>query len=181
MSKKQLNITDNVMSRIESGQVHMKPKWYFLLGSLGMIMGVIGLIIISVFLVSLASFSLRTHGPMGEIRYQQMLSEFPWWALVVAIACLSAGILLLKKYDFSYKNNFILIVAALVGSVIIAGLAVDYLNIDSQWARGGLIRRLYQQYDGGYGRRFDGQSKSDYQKNEFRGQGRGMQLRNINN
>lgn len=128
----------------------MKPRWYFMLGTFGMTVGLVCLAIVSVFLVSLASFSLRTHGPMGDVRYQQILASFPWWAPVIALVGITGGIFLLKKFDFSYKNNFLIIIIIFVGSIIITGVAIDYLGIDSLWTRGGMMRGLYQQYGGNF-------------------------------
>jgi len=162
MQKPKVNITENVMSRIKTGGIRMKPKWYFVLGTLGMIIGLVGLAIVTVFLISLVSFSLRTHGPMGDIRYQQLLSNFPWWAPLIALVGLLGGILMLKKFDFSYKNNFLMITAIFIGSIIIAGLAIDYLGIDSLWARGGMMRKLYQQYGGDYQHRGQGRGRFIY-------------------
>jgi hypothetical protein len=150
MSKTHVNITDGVMSRIKTGEVRMKPKMYFILGTLGMIIGLTSLVIVSVFLISLVSFSLRTHGPMGDIRYQQLLASFPWWAPIIALIGILGGVTLLKQFDFSYKKNFLMIIIIFVGSVVIAGLAIDYIGIDSLWARRGMMRGLYQQYGGNY-------------------------------
>jgi hypothetical protein len=145
MSKKQLTISDAVMSRINREHITMKPKWYFVVGSLAMAIGLFGSAIISVFLVSLISFSLRTHGPMGEVRYQQIISSFPWWAPIIAVAGLVLGIWLLHKYDFSYKKNFFFIIFAFIAAVILSGWLVDYSGIDILWSRQGPMRRFYQQ------------------------------------
>lgn len=150
MQKPKVNITDSVMSKINSGEVRMKPRWYFILGTFGMTFGLAGLVIVSVFLISLVSFSLRTHGPMGDIRYQQLLASFPWWAPMVALVGIVGGLLLLKKFDFSYKNNFLMIVVIFIASIIIAGLAIDLLGIDSSWSQGGMMRGLYQKSGGNY-------------------------------
>jgi hypothetical protein len=144
MSKTKINITDSVMTRIKTGKVRMKPKMYFILGTLGLITGVVGLAIVSVFLISLVSFSLRTHGPMGDIRYQQMLASFPWWAPMIALVGIIGGVFLLNKFDFSYKKNFPVIIIIFIASIIIAGWAIDYLGVDSLWAKRGMMQRLYQ-------------------------------------
>lgn len=150
MPKKTVNISESVMSRIQHENIAMKPQWYFILGSVFMIVGVIGSFVLSVFLVSLISFSLKTHGPMGDIRYQQLLSSFPWWAIVVAVLGLGVGIYFLRKYDFSYKKNFLFIVIAFISAIIISGLFLDYLGLDRIWSQQGPMRGLYQRYDGGW-------------------------------
>lgn len=134
----------------------MKPRWYFILGSLGVFVGLMGIAIVSTFLVSLIAFSLRAHGPMGDQRFQQLLQGFPWWALGVALGGIVSGVFLLKKFDFSYKKNFPIIILIFIGSILIAGFAIDYLGLDSLWSRGRVMRGLYQQYDRSLQRRGQG-------------------------
>jgi len=148
MSKNKIDITKEVMSKIERGQLKMRPKWMFVVGSVALVLGVIGTYVLSVFLVSLISFSLRTHGPMGAIRYQQLLDNFPLWAVGLAIVGTVTGIVLLKRFEFSYKNNFVLIVLVFIVAVLISGWLADYLGFDKVWVKQGQMRRLYQQYDG---------------------------------
>lgn len=148
MSKNKIDITKEVMSKIKTGQLKMRPKWMFVIGSIVLVLGVIGTYILSVFLVSLMSFSLRTHGPMGEVRYQELLSSFPFWAFGLAVVGLVLGVFLLKKYDFSYKFSFIFVVLAFIAAVLISGWLADYLGFDRVWVKQGQMRRLYQQYDG---------------------------------
>ena len=52
---------------------------------------------------------------------------------------------MLKKYDFSYKKNFHLIIIGIITSIIIAGLFIDYLGLNDVWSHQGIMRRLYQQ------------------------------------
>jgi hypothetical protein len=137
------------MSQIRSGHAKIKPRWYFILGSLAALSGIVSLIIILIFLVSLTTFYLRTHGPMGVIRYEQLFSSFPWWAPLVAIIGLGLGIWLLKKYDFSYKKNLTLIIIGSVVAVLLAGWLINYFGFDAIWMKKGPIRGFYQKYDGG--------------------------------
>jgi len=114
-----------------------------------LVLSVVGAYILSTFLISLMSFSLRTHGPMGTVRYQEMLSSFPFWAVGLAIAGLFLGVVVLKKFEFSYKKNFLFIVLTFVIAVLISGWLVDYLGLDRAWSKQGQMRKLYQRYDGG--------------------------------
>jgi len=152
MSKNKLDITKSVMAKIDKGQVKMKPKWMFIVGTLALIGGVVGTYLLSVFLISLISFSLRTHGPMGEVRYQELLSSFPLWSVGLAIVGLVLGIILLKRFDFSYKKNFLFIILAFIVTVLISGWLVDYLGLDRVWSKQREMRWFYQQYDGGKGK-----------------------------
>ncbi len=148
MSKYQIDITKKVMSKIKTEQIKMKPKWFFWLGSLSMFIALVGLVIVLIFLISLVTFSLRTHGPMGAIRYQQIISNFPWWTPIIVIIGLVTGIILLKKYDFSYKRNFLFIILVFISAVLLAGILVDTLGFDNIWIKRGPMRKFYQQYGG---------------------------------
>ena len=147
MSKIKKDITNDVMVRIKREHITMKPRWYFIVGSLAMVLGLIGLSIVSIFFVNIIVFSLRTHGPMGAIRYQQLLSSFPWWAPVLVFIGLGFGIWMLKKYDFSYRKNFLLVILGFVTAIIISGVLIDYLGINTFLLRQGQMRRFYQRID----------------------------------
>ena len=138
-----------IMDMIKSGSLRMKPKWYFVLGSLAVTGGMVGLFIFSIFLVSLITFSLRSHGPMGSIRYEQLTSNFPWWAVVMAIVGVGFGVWLLKKYDFSYKKNLLSVTVSFVLVILFSGWLINYFGFDGIWIKRGLMRGFYQRYDGG--------------------------------
>lgn len=125
----------------------MKPRWYFILGSFAMVLGLVGLSIISIFFVTVTVFSLRTHGPMGSIRYQQLLSSFPWWAPVVALIGLGCGVWMLNKYDFSYRKNFLLVILGFITAILLSGILLDYVGLNTFLSRQGQMRRLYQQIE----------------------------------
>ena len=147
MRNKKINITEKVMKKIKNEKITMRPKWYFWLGSAILFIAIVSLMIVTVFLISLVTFSLRNRGgPMAIVRYQQIVSNFPWWAVVVSILGLISGITLLKKYDFSYKKNFWLVAGGFVLAVILAGILIDILGFDNIWIRRGPMKKFYQQY-----------------------------------
>jgi hypothetical protein len=147
MSKKNITISGEVMGKIHDKHIQMRPKIYFIIGSIFVFLGMVFSVIASVFLVSLTKFALKTHGPMGEYRWEQLLSSFPWWAPILALVALIIGVLILKKFDFSYKRNFTLIVIGFIASVIVAAFVIDSLGFNEIWSRQGPMRRLYQQID----------------------------------
>ncbi len=148
MSKNKINISSEVMSKIKKGQVKMKPKWIFVMGTVALVLGVIGAYTLSVFLVSLISFSLRSHGPMGVYRFQELLASFPVWAVGLAVVGLVLGVVLLKKFEFSYKKNFWFIVFTFIVAVLISGWLLNYLGIDGLWTKQGQMKKMYQKYEG---------------------------------
>lgn len=145
ITKPKKDIKDQVMSQIKQGKINMKPKWYFVLGSALMIISLVGISIISIFLVNLLFFLLKKHGPMGQFRLELILASFPWWILIISTLLFVLAIFLLKKYDFSYQKNFKLIILAILISIIISAWAIDYLGFNETWSKGpmkGFYRQL---------------------------------------
>ncbi|NMC51592.1 hypothetical protein GYA54_02595 [Candidatus Kuenenbacteria bacterium] len=148
MSNKEIDLKEKIMERIKSGEIKMKPRWYFVFGSLASAAGLVSILVVTIFLVNFAIFSLRTNGYMRGYKYDQIIASFPWWALVLAVFGVLLGVVLLKKYDFSYKKNFSTIVLSLLVSLLIAGLLVNFLGINDVFARKGMMKKIYKRYDG---------------------------------
>ncbi len=146
MSKELKNITDNIMDQIHEEKIKMRPKVYFILGSILAFVGLVSSVVVSVFLVGLIRFSLRTHGPMASYRLDQILSSFPWWAPVLAIAGLIAGIWLLRKYDFSFKINFKVVIIGFILAVISGGWVIDSIGLNDALTRRGPMQGMMRQY-----------------------------------
>lgn len=135
---KNINSMKNVvMDRIHHDNIKMRPRMYYVFGSLLLFLGCVSSILTSVFLVSLIRFSLREHGPMGEYRLAEMISRFPWWAVAAAVIGLMAGIWMLRKYDFSYKSNGNVFIIGFVIAVILAGWLVDFFGLNAGLSRRG--------------------------------------------
>jgi len=143
MPTSQINLQAQIIKKIIAGKVKMKPKWYFFLGTACLIAGTFFTLIATVFLVSLASFFLRQHGPMGQMRFTQLLDRFPWWAIIAILISFVAGYYLIKRFDFSYRPNFQVIMAAILFSIIIFGILINYLGLDRIWMHRGWMKCLY--------------------------------------
>jgi len=148
MSKNKINFEKEIMSRVSSGEIAMKPKWYFVTGSIFMLLGTIATAVATVFLINLTIFLFRKQGP-GYGKLTMMFESFPFWIPILAILGIGIGILLLRKYDFSYKKNFIAIIVGFIASTIIAGFAIDRLGLNDVWSHGKTMRGFYQQMEKG--------------------------------
>lgn len=134
------------MDQIRNDSVKMRPRMYFVLGSTLTFVGLISSVVVSIFLIGLIRFSLRSHGPMGSFRLEQILSSFPWWAPVLAVVGLVVGIWLLRKYDFSFKVNFKMLIIGFVLAVIVGGVVVDLSGLNDILIRRGPMRGMMRQY-----------------------------------
>ena len=172
MPRNEIEIQNKIMEKIKSGEVKMRSRWYFIGGTTALVVGTVGCAILAVFLVNLISFALRTHGPMGSYRLQEILASFPWWAVIIGVAGLGFGILLLKKYDFSYKKNYWLIVVLFLLAVTITGVTLDYTGLSDTWMKRGPMRGYWQMMGSGNG---NGQGQGNgFGNGSGSGQGRGM-------
>lgn len=145
MSKELNKTKEEIMSKIHKGQIKMRPRAYFIFGYILAIVGLVFSFITSIFFVGITRFNLRSHGPMGQYRLEQLLGSFSWWMPVLAILGLITGIWLLRKYDFSYKINFKLLIIGLVAFILIAGFVIDMTGLNDFWLHRG------QGQDQGYG------------------------------
>jgi hypothetical protein len=142
MPKELENISSAVMDKIHKGQIKMRPRIYFILGSILVFAGLVASSLTAIFLVSLMRFALRTHGPMGQFHLEQLLSSFSLWVPFVATLALIFGAVLLRKFDFSYKKNFWFLVLGFILAIIATGLIVDMTGLDNVWLKRGPMRGM---------------------------------------
>lgn len=139
-------MTDHVMGKIRDDKVRMRPRIYFVIGSLLTFVGLVSSIVSSIFFVGLMRFFSRAHGPMGGFRLEQILSSFPWWTPVLAVVGLGMGIWLLRSYDFSFKIDFRFLIAGFIVAVIVSGIVVDAIGLNDALFRRGPMRGMMRQY-----------------------------------
>ncbi len=140
---KHINIEQTVMSEILSGRVRMKPKWYFVAGSILSVLGLAGLVVTAVFCLNLLLFLIRKRGP-GFHRLELMLDSFPLWVPLLAIASIGGGIIMLKRFDFSYKKSYKTVVLGFILSVLFAAYAIDVSGLSELWFKRGPAKYLRQ-------------------------------------
>jgi len=133
MSKELNKATEEIMSKINKGQIKMRPRLYFVVGYILTMVGLIFSFITSIFFVGLTRFAFRAHGPMSHYKLDQMISSFEWWIPISAVLGLVFGIWLLRRYDFSYKINFKVLIVGLIASILIAGFIVDMTGVNDRW------------------------------------------------
>ncbi len=155
------------MEKVRSSQIVMRPRWYFVAGSISTFVGVVCLSVVAIFLTNLTFFLLRRHGPMAQWRLQEMLASFPLWIPVLAALGIGVGIWLLRRYDFSYKQNFHLIIAGFLVAILMGGFFMDRLGLNDMWARRGQMRRFYETLEG------PNRVNPEYNQGWRRGEGRG--------
>ncbi len=146
MSKDIKNIEEKILSQIQKGEIKMKPRMYFVIGSIFAFVGFISTIIVSTFAISLIRFSLRAHGKMAQYRLDQVLSDFPWWIFIVGFLSLVIGIWLIYKYHIFYKIKPWIVILTFVLSIMISGWIINETGLDTKLFRQGPMKGLMRKY-----------------------------------
>lgn len=146
MSKNITDIEKEIMNKIDQGEIKMRPRVYFVIGSIFTFLGLIFAVITSTFLISLVRFSLRAQGKMAQYKLDQLIENFPWWTLVFAVVGLIVGIWLIRRYDFSYKLKPWIMILGFVLAVIIAGWLLDITGFNEIVSQRGPMKGMMSGY-----------------------------------
>ncbi len=120
------SVPERALSLIKSGQVTMRPKWYFILQSTLAITGGIFLGLTLLYLVSFIWFALRQSGilfapSLGQSGWWELLRSLPCLLIVVAMAFMVVLELLVRQVAFSYRRPLLYTIAGILLFVIIGG------------------------------------------------------------
>jgi len=146
--QKNKKILTEVMKEIDKKEIKMKPRIFFVISSLLLSFGLFLSIALASFLINLISFRLRIHAPFQYLRfgkpgYLPFLHVFPWSMLILAIASIIIGIVIIRKYDISYKKSFWGIAIGLIVFAIIFGLVIDKTGINERASKFPPMREMY--------------------------------------
>lgn len=122
------NIKNEVLDKIKAGEINMRPKFYFLLNVIALIVIAVLALVTSSMLVSFIVFSLMASGKMfllgfGLRGFMMFFVLFPWPLLIIEVAFIVLLEWLLKKFKFGYRTSFSrLIIAILAISLVVSAI-----------------------------------------------------------
>ena len=104
-----MNTKLDILKKIKSGEVEMKPHWHFVLKSLLLLLGVIVISLLVVYILSFILFFLRQSGigfvPLYGFRGVIIFVMNSPWLLIASVGALVVVLqLLVKKYSFSFRQ-----------------------------------------------------------------------------
>lgn len=148
---KNQDLSKNVMQEIQRRGVKMRPRLYFVLGSVLLGLGLTGAIITAVFFLNLFVFRLRILGPWGYLRWGRLgiplfVTTIPWTVLLASVVAVAAGLTILKRYEFSYKKNFLVPAIVLIVVVGVLGFLLDRIGFNERVAPHRPLRPFYKHY-----------------------------------
>ena len=128
-------LCDQVMTCIGDRHIKMRPRLYFVAGSILTAIGFLLAVFLSILFFSLSFLHLRAHQPFSYLVFGRsgvpaFWMTFPWLLLIIALASLAAGLVILKHYEFTHKRHLGLIITCCLGTVLIVGFVADELGIN---------------------------------------------------
>ena len=144
------NIQGFVMDKIRRERISIRPRIYFIVGSFLFAAGLFFAIFLAVFFANVAIFRFSGHSPfvflcLGRPGLGPFISSVPWLSLFVAVLGMTVGLFILKRYDFSYKNNYLLIVVGLTAMVLTLGFILSTLKFNEKISEERFLKPFYRQ------------------------------------
>ncbi len=154
MTKTKTDLEKKVMGSIKKKKIKMRPKFYFVAGSILLGAGLALAIITAILFLNFTIFRFRVHTPLAYLRFGRLgltpfLLNFPIIPIILSIIGIIAGITLIKKYDISYKKNYLGIVVGLFSFVAILGFFLEKTGFNERIAqRNNLPQFICGKFDG---------------------------------
>ena len=123
------SISDAVLNKIKSGQVKMRPKMYFILRAILVMLAVIGVALFTLFLISFINFNLRASGVLflpdfGFRGIGLFFKSLPWLLILVALLLIIVLEVLVKRFSFTYRRPILYSVLAIIIIVFLGSFII---------------------------------------------------------
>ncbi len=128
--QKNTSTRESVLTQIQSQAVVMRPKIYFTLKLVGIVLLSVIVLLLSIFILGMISFSLRVSGHaflfgQGFRGVVLFLRFFPWIPLALTVGALILLVKLLRTFSFGYRQPIIFVLAFVGLFCLGAGIALD--------------------------------------------------------
>ena len=148
------DIAKEIKSKIEKGDLKMKPKAYFVIGTFLASFGIIVFGSLSTFFANVMIHRIRVGKMLPAIKdlplgfkFRMFAQMFPWEMLLFATLSLILGLFLIRKFDVAYKKSFTYLVSLLILIVVITAATLDKVGFNERFKQKPHFRRLYEQRD----------------------------------
>jgi len=123
------SISDKVLNQIKGNQVKMRPKIYFVLKTLSIVLGIFIVVLFALYLVSFVVFALKASGAwylsgFGFSGFKASIVLIPWLLILVAIILIVILETLVKRFSFSYRQPILYSVLGIIIFVFLGSFAI---------------------------------------------------------
>lgn len=134
------NIANTIRKQIQSGTLSMRSSVSIWAEKLGIGSGLILLLLVLIFLMGSILYwnsinSELLYPGYGGFGIRSYLESFPYLLVILFVFFFILGSFLLRKYDFSYKQPFMLILSVVLGAVLLLGWATLFAPGGKQFYR----------------------------------------------
>jgi len=130
-------LREKVFEKIKSGQIAMRPKFYFALKTL-LISGIIFLVVLLMaFLVSFISFHLRASGiwyltAFGWQGLGVYLRLLPWFLIILSIVLILLLEILARRFSFVWRRPLFYSLLAIILIAVVGGFVIEKSSLHPQ-------------------------------------------------
>lgn len=147
MTLEQKKLSELIGEKIHSHQIKMRPRAYFIIGAILLGAGLTFAAICSAFFIGVTIFRIRVHGPFayltaGQTGLHAFLITFPWIPIALALLAAALGLVVMKKFDFSYHHAFIGILVGFGIIIILMGVFADVAELPGETENAPLVQLL---------------------------------------
>lgn len=123
------SISDKVLDQIKGDQVKMKPRIYFVLKTLLIVLGIFIVTLFALYLVSFIVFALRASGAwylsgFGFRGIKASIVLIPWLLILMFLALIIILEVLVKRFSFSYRQPILYSVLGIIIFVFLGSFAI---------------------------------------------------------
>jgi hypothetical protein len=127
-------IETQVMTKVKSGQIKMRPKIYYVLTTVLSAALVAVLATLLSYSISLASLWLRLQSAAGPAygahrNLTSLVNSFPWWAVLLSVVALAGLVIFVKKQGSFYRIRLVYLITAIVLLATAVGYGLSYTNL----------------------------------------------------
>jgi len=124
------NLKDKILKDIREGRVHMRPRAYFALQVVALVLVAFAALVVSVFILNFIVFTIRLNRAdmllgQGLQGWLVFVGLFPWALLILDVLLVLVLELLLRKFQWGYKVPALYLLLGLLVLTVVAGVLVD--------------------------------------------------------
>jgi hypothetical protein len=129
INQRKKSISGNVLDKIQSGRIKMRPKIYFILKSIFIVISIFIIALFILYLISFITFSMRASGawyllPFGSPGIKATFTLAPWLLISLGVVLIIVLEILVKHFSFAYRRPvlyslLVIMIFAFLGSSVI--------------------------------------------------------------
>jgi hypothetical protein len=142
MSEKIKDIKNKILEKINSSQIYMKPKWFFIVRFIFRLVFAFIVFFAVLYIVSFTALLFKEKGPVdlfgfGPQGMHLFISTIPWLLMFAFLVLVVLLEILVRKFSFIYKKPLLYSLFLLIFTVLLASFTLMKIDRDFRFARFG--------------------------------------------